>query len=128
MTRLAKVFLAIAVRLLPVQCRWRYTDEFDAELMSTARGRRPGYAVSILIGAPRLRWELLATLCGGRASLRCWLGRHHDHRIHPNVEEPKVVALECLRCGRIRDPRQYLPRKQRLDDVAWGGAYLSGGR
>ena len=65
-------------------------------------------------------------LCGGHASLRCWLGKHHDRRIHPNPDDRLVIALECRRCARVRDPKQYLPRKQRLDDVAWGGVLITG--
>ncbi len=128
MTHLARTLLAVAVHLLPSQCRSRYDDEFDAELLSLSRRRRLGYALSILAAAPRLRWALLEVLCGGRASLRCWLGKHHDRRLHPNPDNHEVIALQCRRCGRVRDPKQYLPRKQRLDDVAWGGAFLAGGR
>lgn len=126
MTRPARWLLALAVHLLPAQCRWRYEDEFDAELLSLPRRRRPGYALSILVAAPRLRWTLLAVLCGGHASLRCWLGKHHDDRVHPNAEDHLVIALQCRRCGRVRDPRQYLPRRQRLDEVAWGGVLITG--
>ncbi len=128
MTGLARTLLAVAVHLLPSQCRSRYADELDAELLSVTHGRRLGYALSILAAAPRLRWALLAGLCGGRSSLRCWLGKHHDRRLHPNPENHEVIALQCRRCDRVRDPKQYLPRKGRLDGVAWGGAYLSGGR
>jgi hypothetical protein len=128
MTRLARALLAAAVHLLPVPYRRRYADELDADLLSLPRWRRPVYALSVLVAAPGLRWALLAVLCGGRASVRCWLGRHHDQRFHPNPEDRFVIALQCHRCRRVRDPRQYLPRTQRLDDVAWGGAYLAGGR
>jgi hypothetical protein len=126
MTGPARALLAVAVHLLPRQCRSRYDDEFDAELLSLPRRNRPGYALSILTAAPRLRWELLAVLCGGRASLRCWLGKHHDRQVHPNPDDHDVIALECRRCGRVRDPKQYLPRRQRLDDVAWGGVLITG--
>ena len=126
MTALARAALAAAVHLLPSQCRWRYEDEFDGELLSLPRRRRLGYALSVLAAAPRLRWALLAVLCGGHASLRCWSGKHHDKRTHPNPDDHAVIALECRRCGRVRDPKQYLPRKQRLDDVAWGGVLITG--
>ena len=126
MTRLARALLTTAVHLLPSQCRWRYEDEFDAELLSLPRRRRLGYGLSVLVAAPRLRWALLAVLCGGHTSLRCWSGRHHDLRIHPNPDDHLVIALQCRRCSRVRDPKQYLPRKQRLDDVAWGGVLITG--
>ncbi|MEO5747285.1 MAG: hypothetical protein ABIQ61_04945 [Ornithinibacter sp.] len=128
MTLIARWLLAVAVHLLPRQSRRRYEDEFDAELLSLPRPARPGYSVSVLGAAPRLRWSLLATLSGGHASLRCWLGWHHDRIVHPNPDEHLIIALECVSCGRVRDPRQYLPRQHRLDGVAWGGAFLAGGR
>ncbi|QKE85248.1 hypothetical protein [Arthrobacter sp. NEB 688] len=127
-TRAARLLLGCAVRLLPVASRWRYADELDAELFAMPARRRLGYAVSVLAGAPRLRWELVAVRCGGRASARCWAGVHHDRTLHPNREEPMIIALECVRCGRVRDPRQYLPRTQRLDNVVWGSYYLDGNR
>ena len=114
------------MHLLPSQCRGRYECEFVAELLSLPRRRRPGYALSVLTAAPRLRWALLAVLCGGHASIRCWLGKRHDLRIHPNPDDHLIIALQCRRCGRVRDPNQYLPRKQRLDDVAWGGVLITG--
>ncbi len=126
MTHVARMLLVATVHLLPSQCRGRYEDEFDAELLSLPRRRRPGYALSVLTAAPRLRWALLAVLCGGHASIRCWLGKHHDLRIHPNPDDHLIIALQCRRCGRVRDPNQYLPRKQRLDDVAWGGVLITG--
>ena len=92
MTHLARTLLAVAVHLLPSQCRSRYDDEFDAELLSLSRRRRLGYALSILAAAPRLRWALLEVLCGGRASLRCWLGKHHDRRLHPNPDNHEVIG------------------------------------
>ena len=127
MTRLARALLAAAVHMLPSQCRWRYYRTSSTPSCSELPRRgRPGYALSVLTAAPRLRWALLAVLCGGHASLRCWLGKHHDSRFHPNPDDHLVIALQCRRCGRVRDPKQYLPRKQRLDDVAWGGVLMTG--
>lgn len=126
MTSVARALLAMAVHLLPAQCRWRYDDEFDADLLCLPGRHRPGYALWVLTAAPRLRWVLLGVLCGGHASVRCWLGRHSDLRFHPNVDNHDVIALQCRRCGRVRDPKQYLPRQQHLDDVAWGGVLITG--
>lgn len=125
MTRVALAILALAVRLLPVQARRRYAAEFDAELHELGARRRPRYALSILAGSLRLRWQLLVTLSGGHASAWCWAGLHRDRRFHPNPEDPTVIALQCRHCGRIRDPRQYL-RRRNAEDIAWANVYLRG--
>lgn len=106
MTRLADYPLDLAIRILPTQVRRRYVAEFDADLQSLPRGRRQtGYAVSTLVGAPRLRWEVLHAAAGSGAPA-CFVGRHHDRRVHTESADPTVFALECTRCGRIRDPKQ----------------------
>ena len=76
MTRLADYPLDLAIRILPTQVRRRYVAEFDADLQSLPRGRRrTGYAVSTLVGAPRLRWEVLHAAAGsGAGSADCGLG------------------------------------------------------
>ena len=78
-------------------------------------------AVHLLPGQCRWRYEDEFD-----ASLRCWLDRHRDRRFHPNPDNHEVIALQCRRCGRVRDPKQYLSRKQPLDDVAWGGVLITG--
>jgi hypothetical protein len=122
MTRLADYPLDLAIRILPTQVRRRYVAEFDADLQSLPRGRRTTYAVSTLLGAPRLRWEVLHAAAGAGAAA-CFVGRHHDRRVHTESPDPTVFELECTRCGRIRDPKQ---RDQRTDQGGVGRTTFGG--
>lgn len=117
MSRLADYPLDLAVKILPGQVRRRYVAEFDADLATLPRGmKQTGYAVSTLVGAPRLRWEVIHTAAGSGA-VPCFFGRHHDRRVHTESADPTVFALECTRCGRIRDPKQ---RETRTDQGGIG--------
>jgi hypothetical protein len=127
MTGLARMLLSVVARLLPRAARRRYQEELDAELLCVAPTGRVFFALSVLASVPKLRWEVLAGLTGGRPSLRCYLGRHGKQVVHPNPEDHSIISLECRRCGHVRDPRQYL-RASNADGVAWGGVYLGGGR
>ncbi|MEO6020017.1 MAG: hypothetical protein ABIP45_07185 [Knoellia sp.] len=109
MNRLADSLLALAIHILPQQVRRRYVAEFEADLASLPRLRRAGYAVSTVLGAPRLRWEVLRPLAGSGTPL-CYIGRHHERTIHTQSIDPTVLAKQCTRCGRIRDPRQFTQR------------------
>jgi len=123
MTRLADYPLDLAIRIVPVQVRRRYVAEFDADLQSLPRGRKQtGYALSTLLGAPQLRWEVLHAAAGTDA-LPCFVGRHHDRRVHTESADPTVFALECTRCGRIRDPKQ---RDNRSDQGGIGRTMFGG--
>ena len=126
MTGLARMLLSVVVRLLPRAGRRRYQEELDADLLHVAAGGRMLFALSVLASVPKLRWEVLAGLSGGRPSLRCYLGRHGKRVLHPNPEDHSIIALECRRCGQVRDPRQYLPASD-ANGVAWGGVYLGRG-
>lgn len=117
------MLLSVVARLLPGAARRRYRRKFDAELLGVAPVGRVLFALSVLASVPRLRWEALAGLTGGRPSLRCYLGRHGKRVVHPNPDDHSIIALECPRCGHVRDPRQYL-RASNADGVAWGGVYL----
>ena len=123
MTRLARMLLSVVTRLLPRAARRRYQEELDAELLQVAPGGRVMFALSMLASVPRLRWEVLAGLTGGRPSLRCYLGRHGKKVVHPNPEDHTIIALVCTRCGQMRDPRQYL-RGSNAYGIAWGGQGL----
>ena len=123
MTGLAGMLLDVVARLLPGAARRRYQEELDAELLHVAPGGGVLFAMSVLASVPRLRWEVLAGLTGGRPSLRCYLGRHGKHVVHPNPDDHSIIALVCRRCGQVRDPRQYLQAKD-AHGVACGGVYL----
>jgi hypothetical protein len=127
MTGLARMLLSMVARLLPRAARRRYQEELGAELLHVAPTGRVLFALSVLASLPKLRWEVLAGLTGGRPSLRCYLGRHGRRVVHPNPEDHTIIALVCRRCGQVRDPRQYLPASN-AEGVAWGGVYLSNGR
>ena len=126
MTGLARMLLSVVTRLLPRAAKRRYQEELDAELLHVAPARRVLFAMSMLASVPKLRWEVLAGLSGGRPSLRCYLGRHGKRVVHPNPEDHSIIALECRRCGQVRDPRQYLHASD-ANGVAWGGVYLGRG-
>ena len=126
MTGLARMLLSVVARLLPRAARRRYQEELDAELLHVAPVGRVLFALSLLVSVPKLRWEVLAGLTGGRTSLRCYLGWHGKQVVHPNPEDHTIISLECRRCGHVRDPRQYLGASN-ADGVAWGGVYLGGG-
>jgi len=121
MTRLARMLLDVVARLLPRAARRRYQEELDGELLQVAPGGRVMFALSMLASVPKLRWEVLAGLTGGRPSLRCYLGRHGKKVVHPNPDDHTIIALVCRRCGQVRDPRQYLHSGD-ANGVAWGGA------
>jgi hypothetical protein len=125
MTGPAPMLLSVVGRLLPRAARRRYQEELDAELLQVAPARRVPFAWSVLTSVPRLRWEVLAGMTGGRPSLRCYLGWHGRRVLHPNPDDPGVIALRCPRCGQVRDPRQYLPARD-AEGVAWAGVYLGG--
>lgn len=126
MQKLARFLLGVAVTFLPHGVRRRYREEFDAEILRLGSRRGVMFAMSGLTSAPRLRWEVLAGLTGGRPSLLCYVGRHDTRVVHPNPDDRRIIGLECRRCGDVRDPRQYVQARN-ADGVAWGGAYLSGG-
>ena len=118
MTGLARMLLNVTARLLPRAARRRYQEELDAELLQVAPRGRVSFACSMLASVPKLRWEVLAGLSGGRPSLRCYLGRHGKRVVHPNPEDHSIIALVCRRCGQVRDPRQYLHASD-ANGVAW---------
>lgn len=122
MTRLADHLLALAIRLLPQQVRRRYVAEFEADLRTLPAGNRIPYAISTLVGAPHLRWEVMHSLAGTGAA-RCFLGHHHDRRVHTESADPTVYALGCLTCGRVRDPKQ---RDKRTDQGGIGRTTFGG--
>lgn len=59
---LAEGVLAVAVRLLPRSSRDRYRAEYASELAELPRGEHLGYAIRVLVTAPRLGWALDAAL------------------------------------------------------------------
>lgn len=110
MTRLASAILSLGIRFLPREDRSRYAEEFDADLRSQLDWGRLAYAVSIVLGMPRLRWELLGKHAGQPVPF-CFVGMHRNLTVHPNPEDAVIIAHECVLCHRVHDPRQYVGRK-----------------
>lgn len=120
MSRLASGILELGTRLLPQQDRRRYAEELDSDLQSQPAWGRLAYAVSTVLGMPRLRWELLARAAGQPVPF-CFVGMHRNLIVHPNPEDGEVIAHECLLCHRVHDPRQYVGRKD-ARGLAWFAA------
>jgi hypothetical protein len=116
-----------AVAILPVGAQARYSQEYRADLAALSGRQAFRYAVSVLLGAPRLRWTLLQgdpTLADQRP-LICRIGLHAYVEVHDNPEDLSNVALHCRRCGVTKDPKRDLQRKN-ADNVAWVGAHWQG--
>lgn len=117
MTRLESAMVSVAVSLLPQQERRRYAEELDSDMRSQPRWGRLWYAVSIVLATPRLRWEILTRLAGQPVPY-CFVGLHRDRTLHPNSDEPWIIAHECVLCHRVHDPRQYAGR-QDIKALGW---------
>lgn len=121
---LADTLISLTERLLPPQFRLRYQAEFNADLAHLPESDRLRYALSALRGAPMLRWRLIeAPALSGH--LACFLSRHQEYVLHPNPDDRTIIALECDRCGNVRDPIQYLPKRDGTA-LAWGNPMLRG--
>lgn len=121
----SEFLVTLASSLLPPADRFRYRCEFEADLAALPAPRRLAHVLSLLLGAPALRWALLRD-GAGRTSVRCFVGLHSERIVHPNPENQTVVAKRCVRCGRQRDPRQYEGVKH-AEGLAWGNPFIRGG-
>ncbi|WP_353953542.1 hypothetical protein V6K52_09070 [Knoellia sp. S7-12] len=83
MTGLASAILSLALWLLPQQERRRYADEFDPDLRSLPGGGRLAYAVSTVLGMPRLRWDSSPVWRGSRCRSASWDPRQYTLRVNP---------------------------------------------
>lgn len=120
-----EAIVALAARLMPRSEEFRYRCEFEADLAALPARARLAHAISVLLGAPALRWSLLGG-AGRRPSLRCLIGVHAERTVHPNPENQTIIAKRCARCGRQRDPRQYEGVKH-AEGLAWGNPFIRGG-
>jgi len=108
----ARWLLGIVVRVLPAHARDRYREEFRTELAELSVPAQIAQALSLLAGSVALRTALtsreLPTLGGTRRSWRCRLGRHrYIGRESDNPEMRGVGYLQCVRCGKRKDPPSY---------------------
>ena len=108
----------ISLLMLPAPDRNRYDAEFRAELVWVHGVRQLLQAVSLLLGAPALRRALTAdvdtTVYAPHRSLRCTLGRHRYIRVQDgNLENLRSAHLECTRCLRLKEIKEYTPTNGR---------------
>jgi hypothetical protein len=106
-----KAVLTLAVWALPKGHRPRYRQEFGTELRELPAGERLGYALSVLVHAPRLRSALAGTTTPAAAQvkrarkpLRCTLGRHRW--VQRSAEDGTRYEC-CVRCAKDRAPGSY---------------------
>ncbi|MET3807538.1 hypothetical protein ABIB25_004564 [Nakamurella sp. UYEF19] len=116
---LAQILIIIAVRAIPRDRRDRYEDEFRADLwLLTPRGQLV-HAVSVLAGIIRLRRSLKENAMRSISNWRCRIGLHHYVVVSDdNAENQKAFHLECTRCLKLKDTKEYEPSD---------GKYMSGG-
>lgn len=121
MTSLASAVISVGVRLVPQQERRRYAEEFEADVQSQPRWGRLPYAVSLVLGMPHLRWEILTRRAGQPVPF-CFVGMHRNLTVRPNPDDASIIAKQCTRCGRIHDPNQYGRRGRANDLRSWYSA------
>ncbi len=108
----ARWLLGIVVLVLPSHTRDRYREEFRTELAELSVAAQVAQALSLLAGSVALRAALssqeLPTLGSTRRDWRCRLGRHrYVGRESDNPEMRGVGYLQCVRCGKRKDPPSY---------------------
>jgi len=108
----ARWLLGIVVIVLPAHARDRYREEFRTELAELSVAAQVVQAFSLLVGSGALRVALssreVSTLGNSRRDWRCRLGRHrYVGRDSDNPEMRGVGYLQCIRCGKRRDPPSY---------------------
>ena len=110
---LAGVLVSVAVRILPTQHRDRYDDEFRADLCCISRTRQIPQAAGLLVGAFALKSALLDADPATADSVtywRCRLGRHRYRVVSDdNLENRRSSHLECSRCLKFKEIKEYAP-------------------
>jgi len=118
------------VLVLPAAARDRYREEFRTEIAEVAVAAQVAQALSLLAGSVALRAALnsheLPTLGSTRRSWRCRLGRHrYVGRESDNPEMRGVGYLECVLCGKKKDPPSYGPPPPTV--IGFSGGAVGGG-
>jgi len=127
----ARWLLGIVILVLPAHARDRYREEFRTELAELSVAAQIAQASSLLVGSVALRTALtsreLPTLGSTRRSWRCRLGRHrYIGKESDNPEMRGVGYLQCVRCGKRKDPPSYGPPLPTVIGIS-GGAVGGGG-
>lgn len=109
----ARMLVAVTVRVLPAEHRARYDDELSADLVILSGGGRQvreGFAQ--LAGAFGLRSALLDRTGDISMNWKCriWL---HTYSVvgDDNPENRRAAHRECERCGAIKEIKDYEPAK-----------------
>ena len=111
---LAAGLVGVTVRLLPAGYRDRYYDEFRADLCHLSRRRQITEAASQLAGALSLRHVLkereMTTVLQSAKYWKCQLGRHRYQLVNDdNPENRRSKHLECSRCLKLKEIKEYTP-------------------
>jgi len=110
----ARWLLAVTVMVLPAATRDRYREELRTELSDLGWGPQVFQAGSLLVGSMALRNALsgreLPDSLPTTRDWRCRLGRHrYVGRVDDNPEMRGGRYLQCVRCGKKKDPPRYGP-------------------
>ena len=120
----ARWLIGLTVAMLPGDARDRYREEFRTELAELGWVAQLPQACSLVIGALPLRNALserdLPDMVVEKKDWRCRIGRHsYVVRENDNAETRGVGYLQCVRCGKHKDPPRYEPVSQR-GAMGWG--------
>ncbi|HEY5113893.1 MAG TPA: hypothetical protein VIJ00_00060 [Nakamurella sp.] len=116
--------IALTVLVLPADVRERYREEFRTELAELGGVTQLLQAVSLVGGSLALRSALqdreLPNTIGPGIDWRCRLGRHrYVGRQDDNPEVRGQLFLQCIRCGKRKDPPSYGPAS--ATTIGWAG-------
>ena len=120
----ARWLIMLTILVLPADSRDRYREEFRTELAELDWQWQVPQAASLLIGSVALRHALnerdLPDVVVEKADWRCRLGRHrYVVRQDDNPEMRGRGYLQCVRCGKSKDPPQYGSCRRRAIGSGW---------
>jgi len=106
----------LASRMLPVEARERYIDEWRSDVAAADEGVLR-YAASVLAHSIVLRQALGAS--EAPRPVLCRIGLHAARELRDHPEDPELVSRRCRRCGQARD--RWLEFETGIGEgVAWG--------
>jgi hypothetical protein len=120
----ARWLATLTVLVLPADVRDRYREEFRTELSELGRIAQVPQAMSLLVGAIPLRnalneRDIPDSVSDGR-DWRCRLGRHRYVLVQDDNPEMRGRGyLQCVRCGKPKDPPSYGPPS--ATTIGWAG-------
>ena len=110
----ARWMIVVTIAVLPADSRDRYREELRTELAEFGWQWQVPQAISLLVGSIALRRALnerdLPDSIVEKRDWRCRLGRHrYVVRQDDNPEMRGRGYLQCVRCGKPKDPPEYGP-------------------